>query len=356
MGAFKPLLPLGKMTIIKQAVTNFQQVGIQEIKIVLGNQASDIISHLADIPVSWVINKDFHQEMFASVQAGVRGLRAGTKAFFLLPVDIPLIRRQTLLALMDANIKHPHSILYPSFNAKKGHPPLIPQKYAERIIEYRGEGGLRGFLQQHEENALNVPVADEGILMDMDTHDQYELIKRRYQKRMIPSETECRAMLAFRFDDNDAMIQHAQTVAGLAQSIATRLKTAGHPIDVDLVTACGYLHDIGKGHAGHAHFGAELLENFGYPRIAEIVATHMDLEFDEQDDITEKEVLFVADKKISGTRIMAFDERLSAKLVHFADNPDGRAAAEKRLGTALKIQKRVEAIIGEKIDTILNES
>lgn len=347
MGAFKPLLPLGNGTIIKQAVTNFQQAGIDDIHIVLGNRVSDIMPHIDDMDVSWVVNEDFHKEMFTSVQIGVNQLKPDTSAFFMLPVDIPLVRYQTLLALMDAHTGNPQSILYPTFNGVRGHPPLIPQIYAAALIAYRGRGGLKAFLQLYEKNALNIPVVDEGILMDMDTRSQYKQVCHRFNRWAIPSETECLAMLAFRFEDNDSMIQHARAVAGLARRIAAKLNAAGYPINVEMVTACAYLHDIGKGIKGHARIGADMLLNFGYPQIAAIVATHMDLEFKAQDDISEKEVLFLADKKISGTRIVALDERLAAKIKQLADNPDGKAAAEKRLGTAMKIEQRIKSIIGE---------
>jgi putative nucleotidyltransferase with HDIG domain len=348
MGAFKPLLPLGKGTVIKQAVANFRQTGIEKVHIVLGNRAGDIIAHLEDMDVTWVVNEDFHNEMLTSVQIGVRQLSSEIRAFFLQPVDIPLIRSQTLQALMRANAAYPHSIVYPVFNAARGHPPLVPRTYAGAIVNYQGTGGLRGCLQAHENNAVDIAVADEGILMDMDTQEQYEQIKHRYQKWMIPSKAECLAMLAFRFAPTDPLIRHAQTVAGLAQGIAARLNAAGHPIDEQLVTACAYLHDIGKGVNGHAQIGAEMLTNFGYPQIAAIIASHMDLEFNAQDGISEKEVLFLADKKISGTRIMALDERLAVKLKQFANNPDGRVAVERRLGTAMKIEARIEKIIGRK--------
>jgi len=350
MGAFKPLLPLGEGTVIKQAVTNFQQIGIKPIHIVLGNRASEIIPHLTAMDVFWVVNEDYHDDMLTSVQLGVGRLRPDTTAFFILPVDIPLVRSQTLLSLLDAHTGQPHSILYPIFNGTRGHPPLIPQIYAEKLVGYRGGGGVQGFLNQFEQSAWDVSVADEGILMDMDTHDQYEQIKRRYQNWHLPSEAECLAMLAFRFAATDPMIQHAKTVAGLTHRIATKLHAAGYPIDVELVTVCGYLHDIGKGIRGHALIGADMLVNFGFPQIAAIVATHMDLEFSERDDITEKEVLFLADKKISGTKIMTLEARLAAKIRQFADNPDGRESAEKRLGTAMKIEERIETIVNQKID------
>ena len=356
MGAFKPLLPLGNGTIIRQAVTNFQQAGIEEVYIVLGNRASDIIPHIDDMDVSWVVNEDFQAEMFTSVQIGVDQLSPDIKAFFLLPVDVPLIRPQTFLALINASAEQPDSIIHPVFAGTRGHPPLIPQKYMQALLAYRGGGGLRGFLDQFEQYSLEVPVYDQGILMDIDTPDQYEGIKRRYQKWMLPTEAECLAMLAMQFATSDPMMQHAKAVARLTQKIAINLKSVRHPIDVELVTACGYLHDIGKGHADHAQYGADLLIELGYPQIASIVATHMDLEYNAQDDITEKEVLFLADKKISGTRTMALDKRLSSKLKKLANNPKGREAAEKRLGTAQKIEQRIYSIIGAKNDNSTQSS
>jgi len=43
MGEFKPLLPLGEMTIIERAVRLFEQAGTEDIRVVVGYRANDLI-------------------------------------------------------------------------------------------------------------------------------------------------------------------------------------------------------------------------------------------------------------------------------------------------------------------------
>jgi molybdenum cofactor cytidylyltransferase len=353
MGEFKPLLPLGKKTVIERVVGAFQQADIHDIHIVIGNRASDMISMLKGMPVSWIINNDYRQEMFTSVRAGVGGLSPEAKAFFIQPVDIPLVRSQTLKSLIKALRSHPQWILYPSFNGHRGHPPLIPRRYTQGISDYQGNGGLKGFLQQYDQRAQNIPVADAGILMDMDTPEQYERIKTRYQKWMVPSTDECMAMMTSRFTENHPVVQHGRVVARLVEIIGTQLNHAGGHIDVDLLMACGYLHDIGKGEKEHAQYGADLIRLWGYVRIGDIIETHMDLDFDAQRDVTEKEILYLADKKTSGDKILSLKQRLQTKMKQFAKQPEGRIAAEKRLRTAMKIEHTIEKIIGQNLDELI---
>lgn len=353
MGDFKPLLPLGKGTVIEQLVSTIKRAGICDIQIVLGHRAQDVIPVLKEEGVCWVINKDYTSEMMSSVKVGTGCLRPDSEALFILPVDIPLIRSQTLHSLSDTFRKERQSIVYPTFEGKRGHPPLIPRQYAGELMQWAGKGGLKGFLEQYDRMSLDVPVFDEGILMDMDTPEQYQKVATRYETWLIPSQAECAAIMASRFSDGHPVIKHGRVVSQIAQVIGNRLIHAGCKMDVDLLSACGYLHDIGKGEKYHAKFGADLLKRMGYPNVSEVIATHMDLDFAKEGKITEKEVIYLADKMTDGESILKLNKRLELKLDQLADNPKGKMAAEKRIKTAMQIERTIEKIIGEKIGPLV---
>jgi putative nucleotidyltransferase with HDIG domain len=349
MGEFKPLLPLGNKTVIEQVVATFLHAGVQDIQVVLGYKAHDVIAVLQNLAMSWIINDNYQSEMFSSVKAGADGLKPDSEAVFILPVDIPLVRPQTLELLMGSYGKDLPQIIYPSFLGRRGHPPLISRQYAEELTCWSGHGGLKVFLEQYDHRSFDVPVFDEGILMDMDTPEQYRQIVTRYEHFQIPLKTECMAMMAARFSENHPVIKHSRVVARVARDIGKKLVQAGCQVNIHLIEACGYLHDIGKGKRHHAGFGAEILKKLGYPHIADIVLSHMDLPFQKGGRITEKEVLYLADKMAHGDRIMPLDSRLESKLSQLADKPEGKIAAEKRIRTAMNIQKTIERITGEKI-------
>ena len=157
------------------------------------------------------------------------------------------------------------------------------------------------------------------------------------------------AMMATRFSDDHPVLKHSKVVAKVARVIGKKLLHAGCKVDVNLLEACGYLHDIGKGEKKHAKFGAQLLKKMGYPNIADIIAFHIDLSFAEEGKITEKEVICLADKLTHGETILSLDKRLEVKLKQLSGHPEGKIAAAKRIQTAMKIEKAIEGITGEKI-------
>jgi len=163
MGEFKPLLPLGNGVVIEQVVRTLQGAGLGDIRVVLGYRSGDVIPVLKDLGLSWVINEEFQTEMLSSVKIGVDGLSPDSEAFFVLPVDIPLVRPQTFHMIVDAFSKDRPCIVYPEFLGQRGHPPLIPYQYADELIQWTGKGGLKGFLEQHDAVSQDVPVFDECI-------------------------------------------------------------------------------------------------------------------------------------------------------------------------------------------------
>ena len=353
MGDFKPLLPLGNGMVIEQVVATLRGAGIGDIRVVLGYRAQDVIPVLKDLGVFWIINEEFQTEMFHSVKVGADGLSPDSEAFFVLPVDIPLVRPQTFHALVDVFSKDRPRILYPTFLGQRGHPPLIPSQYRGELMQWTGNGGLKSFLEQYDSKSFDVPVFDESILMDMDTPEHYRQVIARYEIREIPSKAECLAIMASRFSEDHPVVKHSNVVARVARVIGEKIAHAGCKMNVNLVEACGYLHDIGKGQKKHAKVGAQFLKIMGYPNIADIVAVHIDLSFVDKGKITEKEVLYLADKLIQGESVVELEKRLESKLSQLAENIEGRIAAEKRIRTAMQIQHAIEKIIGENINDLI---
>lgn len=174
MGALKPLLPMGERTVIENVIESFQRAGIYNIHIVIGHEYEKMLPVLAKHNTIVIYNKEYEKGMFSSVQAGVRSLQeCKAKAFFLLPADYGLIRAETLEKLAAAYRGDKAKIVYPCYKEQRGHPPLLSSELSFEIMGYDGQGGLRKLLDRHESEALNLVVEDEGILLDMDTWEDY---------------------------------------------------------------------------------------------------------------------------------------------------------------------------------------
>lgn len=174
MGAFKPLLPFGSGTVVERVIATTREAGIEAIRVVVGWQADRLIPVLERSGVAWVMNERFAEGMYTSIQAGVHNLPIGVAAFFLLPGDMPLVRSATLTRLIAKWDARPGGILYPCHEGRRGHPPLIARAYIPEILADTPHGGLRSLLARHAQDAHDIDVADSGVLMDLDTPDQYQ--------------------------------------------------------------------------------------------------------------------------------------------------------------------------------------
>lgn len=183
MGEFKPLLSIGPKTLLGHAVSLFQNTGIEDIVVVTGHQSEDLTQELNRYPCRSVLNAKFSDGMFSSIQLGVKTLAAASDAFFLLPVDIPLVRQDTIHRLLEAMSQDPHSLVfYPEYRARRGHPPLIRYDLAGAILSHDDQGGLRALFKRYRQRSRNVLVYDPYILVDVDTQNDLVLLRDQYLK------------------------------------------------------------------------------------------------------------------------------------------------------------------------------
>ena len=354
-GDFKPLLILGKETILERVIKLFQRNGIDDIRVVTGHRANELTPLLQSLGIRTVHNKHYREGMLSSVKAGVRSLRRGRHPFFLLPVDIPLVRPLTLATLMDAFNGGKGKIYYPTFRGRRGHPPLITGEYIAPLLAWDGKGGARVFLEQHDPAAIEVPVVDEYVLFDVDTPADYRKLKARYGKYEIPTIDESLALLGQKAAGDQDLVEHSYAVAGLALDMAKALNRSGCRMDLDLIAAAGLLHDIARGEPGHAEAGEQMLEDMGYPAVAEVVGAHMDLALTDDEAFRPHEVVYLADKLVQGTRPVSLEERFREKFERYSRDPKASAAIASRHATALKIIRRFERRLGLSLASFLEE-
>jgi molybdenum cofactor cytidylyltransferase len=180
MKQFKPLLSIGSETITSRLISTFLSSEV-EVYLVIGHRGNELKKSVQNLDITIIENKEYEKGMFSSIQAGVRALKPGYKAFFVSPVDIPLVRAFTIRQLIAAYDMHPGKIYYPIFGGKRGHPPLIPMTLAPAIEKWDSEGGLRALLEGYKEIALEIEVPDKYILIDIDTIEDYKELVEKFQ-------------------------------------------------------------------------------------------------------------------------------------------------------------------------------
>lgn len=352
MGKFKPLLPLGDTFVLERAVAMFRNAGIKDIRVVTGYRAFKLEPVLRELGVRGIKNSRFEEGMFSSVQAAVQTLDAAVDAFFILPVDIPLVRSTTVYALIETFHKRDPDVVYPCFLAERGHPPLIAGHLANDILRWSGNGGLKAFLARWETGAVEVAVPDENVLLDMDQEEDYQIMKEKAKAPDIPTAEEGQALLMI-YNTEEKILRHGQAVADVAVKLGEALNSAGCRHNLALLKAAGLLHDIAKGQPNHAKKGEEIIRSWGFLTVSDVVGAHTDINLNEDQPIREKEILYLADKLVRGAQVVSLQERFSTAQQRYACDAEISQNVEKRLQDALKIQEHVASILGRSVDKVL---
>jgi len=178
MGAFKLLLPFRGRSVIETVVDTLLESPLKGVWVILGHRGEAIRQILAPRPVEYVLNADYEEGMFASVQCGFGAVPDATEGVLVCLGDQPGLSRAVVDPLLAAFETARQGILIPTWEGRRGHPVLIHTRYREEILEMEGEQGLRELLWKHPEDVGEVPVADASILQDMDTPEDYRRLAR----------------------------------------------------------------------------------------------------------------------------------------------------------------------------------
>ncbi|GAM09891.1 2-C-methyl-D-erythritol 4-phosphate cytidylyltransferase [Geobacter sp. OR-1] len=176
MGCCKMLLPLPDRPVIIRCIETIRLAGINDIVVVLasphGTTIHEKIDHLP-VTVAWNCNEG--SDMAGSLKVGLEHLPADATGVLVFLPDTPLVTPETCEMLCERHTQNPTAIFIPTHAGRRGHPLLLPRVVIDQLPDYPT---LRDLLQLRQELINLCPTEDAGILLDMDTPEDYEQLKR----------------------------------------------------------------------------------------------------------------------------------------------------------------------------------
>lgn len=352
MGEFKALLPFDGIPTLSFIIRTAKLAGIQNIIVVTGHNADQLETIIKEENVNAAFNKDYQEGMFTSVRTGVAALDSDTDAFFLLPVDYPLIPPKVLIDLMELYKKNLGSFFVPCYHGKKGHPPIFPMSMAKIILSSQGEGGLKAITRSHEDQMVKVETDFEAVVMDMDIPEDYEELVAYYKKNQTPDEALCLITLE-KYGTPMPVQDHCKAVARLATKITDELNNHGFELDKKLIQSAGLLHDIVRDKPKHALAGALIVKQNGWYETAALIENHMFYTKDgDVPPITEQDVLCLADKLFKGNTFITLNDRRLPILKRFEGDATAQEKINERFQKANELLDFVCGLSGKTIEEI----
>ncbi|MGC2062362.1 MAG: nucleotidyltransferase family protein [Thermodesulfovibrionales bacterium] len=178
MGQTKQLLPLGDRPVIAHAAGSIAEAGVQDIVVVIGKDHDAVRASLAHLPVRFASNDDPESDMAESIRVGLRELDPASSGVLVCLADHPLVSPETIAGILREHENSPDKIIIPVHNGRKGHPSLFPATLIQEIVP---AGSLRDIITSHPAWIFLLDVSDEGVVLDMDTEEDYRRLVTRFK-------------------------------------------------------------------------------------------------------------------------------------------------------------------------------
>jgi molybdenum cofactor cytidylyltransferase len=188
MGRPKLSLPLGDRTILEQVVRTFRDGGVGEVLVVLSSAGEELAERAKKAGAHVLVLSDATADMRATVEHGLTWLEEefsprDDEAWLLCPADHPVLEPGVIVQLLAVWAqRRSEDILIPTFNGERGHPAVIAWRHRAGIRNLTAGQGLNVYLRNCSDVTLEVPIASDSILVDLDTPEDYVRLLQRWSQ------------------------------------------------------------------------------------------------------------------------------------------------------------------------------
>jgi molybdenum cofactor cytidylyltransferase len=180
MGRPKALLPIDGVRFVEKIVSALKSTDVGNIIVVLGHNAEEMRQKISDLPVTILINHDYKQGQLSSLQVAISHLESSSEGS---PVDgilVHLVDHPYISAtLVDLMIKRFYEtkklIVVPRFQGRRGHPVIFARALFSELLAAGPDQGAKPVVHAHRDDTLEIDTKDEGVLIDIDTPEEYRL-------------------------------------------------------------------------------------------------------------------------------------------------------------------------------------
>lgn len=163
-------------------VKNIQ--GITADTKVVVTQYGEIIDYLrnsfGDSSINTVRNDHSEKGISYSIQLGLEYCIAtsnSTNAYLFAVCDQPWLTQKSIEKLIKAYAFSEKKIACLSYRGKLGNPVIFDEYYLKELLALKGDSGGKSIVNRHMEDVEIIEVDDEKELMDVDTRQDYDILK-----------------------------------------------------------------------------------------------------------------------------------------------------------------------------------
>ena len=128
-----------------------------------------------------IVNEGYREGMASSIRVGMsRAIDSRSDAVMIFLSDMPFIKTETILRLMNVMEENHKPIVIPRYGMKRGNPVLIRREVFHLAMGLKGDIGMRRIVENRKDLVEFVQVLDPGVRMDIDEMADVEDLERGY--------------------------------------------------------------------------------------------------------------------------------------------------------------------------------
>jgi molybdenum cofactor cytidylyltransferase len=187
MGRPKLSLPLGGRTVLHHTIAALRQGGVELVLVVVAPHSTELATLAEAAGATCLVLRHKTPDMRATVEQGLAWLELHfqpqlSDSFLLIPADHPTLDAAVVRALLETHVPAPPgSILVPTHAGRRGHPTLIPWEHVAGIRARPPGEGVNAYLRGQAARTIEVALASDAILCDLDTPEDYDRLLRGFR-------------------------------------------------------------------------------------------------------------------------------------------------------------------------------
>ena len=184
MGAVnKMLAEIGGKPLVRIAAEQAIASRAKPVLVVTGHEREKVETALSGLPVRLVHNPDFAEGLGTSLRAGIAAVPNEADAAIVCLGDMP----QVDAALIDKLISsfdpgRGALVVVPSIDGRRGNPVVWSRRFFHDLMSIQGDIGARHLIGSYAEAVVEVPVAGEAALTDVDTPESLSAVKSEIER------------------------------------------------------------------------------------------------------------------------------------------------------------------------------
>jgi molybdenum cofactor cytidylyltransferase len=184
MGAInKMLAKIGGKPLVRIAAEQALASRAGPVIVVTGHQHERVEAALAGLNVRFVHNPDFAEGLGTSLKAGIAAVPEEADGAVVCLGDMPQVDSKLIDKLIAAfDPEEGALVVVPSIDGRRGNPVVWARRFFNDLMTIKGDFGARYLIGTYAEAVVEVPVAGEAALTDVDTPESLSAVKAEIER------------------------------------------------------------------------------------------------------------------------------------------------------------------------------